>query len=210
MALLTKPGKIQTGELTPVLASAGQFCLRRFLHCIVALCLFSIVLLPAPLRAQDPSYRIKAVFLYNFAQFVTWPENAFADAKAPLVIGVLGRDPFGRILDDTVKGEVVHGRKLEVRRYRTLSEVKGCHILFISPSEQSHMLEILDALQGKPILTVGESESFAVSGGVIRFMSEQNKIRFRINAQSAEEAGLSISSKLLRLAEIVKTERKQQ
>ncbi|MBA4146727.1 MAG: YfiR family protein [Verrucomicrobia bacterium] len=179
---------------------------RRFLRGLFA---FSILYAAAPgqLQAQDPSYRIKAVFLYNFAQFVTWPESAFAGPESPFVIGVLGRDPFGRILDDTVRNEVVNRRKLEVRRYRSVGEVRECQILFISPSEQAQMLRVLNALEEKPILTVAETEFFTRNGGMIRFVTEQNKIRFRINSEAAERAGLTISSKLLRLAEIVRTER---
>lgn len=201
MALLT----LKTVEKRPhdYLQSPGR---RGFLRLLLTVAILAVAL-PQSLTAQDPSYRVKAVFLYNFAQFVTWPEKAFAKADSPLVIGVLGRDPFGRILDETVRGEVVNGRKLEVRRFRSVTEVKECHILFISPSEQPRMLPILDALQGRSILTVGETEQFAINGGVIRFLSEQNKIRFRINTEAAEAAGLTISSKLLRLADIVKTER---
>jgi len=162
---------------------------------------------PVSLQAQDPSYRIKAVFLYNFAQFVTWPESAFADAQAPFVIGVLGADPFGAALDETVQGESIGGRRLEVRRYRSAVEVIGCQILFISSSEAGRLDEILKTLAGRPVLTVGESQDFANKGGMIRFVTTQNKIRFRINVAAAERSGLVISSKLLRLAEIVVDER---
>ncbi len=190
-------------------ASVGSFARSLFLRGM--LLLFVLCLSARPAMGQDAaSYRIKAVFLYNFAQFTTWPESAFDGPKAPFVIGVLGKDPFGTALDATVKGEEIGGRPIEVRRYRTASEIKNCQILFISASEQDRINPIIDSLAKKPVLTVGETERFALNGGMIRFLAENNKIRFRINAEAAEKAGLTISSKLLRLAEIVKTERIRQ
>jgi len=146
---------------------------------------------------------VKAVFLFNFAQFVDWPAGAFPDSTAPLVIGVLGDDPFGPYLDETVRGETVRGRPLAVRRYQQIDEVRTCHILFISASEESRLGNILDSLKHRAILTVGDSPAFAQRGGMIRFVSERNKIRMRINVAAVEAAQLTISSKLLRAAEIV-------
>ncbi|MFN7138296.1 MAG: YfiR family protein, partial [Limisphaerales bacterium] len=158
---------------------------RRFLASLIAL---SVALGGAErLIAQDsPEYQIKAVFLYNFAQFVSWPEEAFNGKEDPFVIGVIGKDPFGSSLDETVRNERINGRRMEVRRYRSVEEVKGCQILFISASEQPRLFQILDALEGRPTLTVGDTENFARNGGMIRFLSERNKIRFRINLQAAQ------------------------
>lgn len=154
-----------------------------------------------------PEYKLKAVFLFNFVQFVDWPESAFTETNSPLVIGVLGNDPFGRALDATVESELVHNRKLEVRRYQKVSEIQKCHVLFISRSETANLKAILAAVKGKTILTVGDSPDFANSGGMIGFFKEQNKIRFRINVQAAKEAHLSISAKLLQLADVVPEKR---
>lgn len=152
-------------------------------------------------RASE--YQVKAVFLFNFAQFVDWPPEAFADSLAPLVIGVVGDDPFGPLLEATVRGETVHARSLEIRRYRRTDDLSTCHVLFISRSETARLAGILAALQGQPILTVSDDEDFARRGGVVGFVTESGKIRFRINLEAARAARLTISSKLLRLAEVV-------
>jgi hypothetical protein len=160
------------------------------------------------LAAQGASaeYKIKAAFLYNFIQYVDWPADAFADKRSPLIIGVLGDDPFGPVLDETVTGESVHTRKLEVHRFRKVNEVKSCHVLFISSSETSKLAATLAPLKGRSILTVAEMDGFTRGGGMIRLVTQQNKIRFRINVTSARQSRLTISAKLLQLAEIVRDE----
>jgi hypothetical protein len=148
-------------------------------------------------------YQVKAVFLFNFAQFVEWPTNALSDTQIPLTIGVLGDDPFDGFLDDTVRGEKVDGHPLAIQRCRNVGDAKNCQILFISRSESSRMETILVGLKDRNILTVSDIEGFAKNGGVIRFVTEGNKIRFRVNLEAAKNANLTISSKMLRLAEIV-------
>lgn len=162
---------------------------------------------PAPLQAQSaPSeYQLKAVFLFNFAQFVEWPDGTFPAAQSPLVIGVLGDDPFGTYLDETVKGETVNGHPLVVRRYTEVEGITDCHILFVSRPQRGDLERVLDSLKGRAILTVGDAERFAGRGGMIRFITDRNKIRLRINLEVAQAANLKISSKLLRPAEIVAT-----
>lgn len=150
-------------------------------------------------------YKVKAAFLYNFAQFVEWPTVAFSDAQSPMVIGVFGNDPFDGYLDELVRGEKVNGRPLHVQRYRQVEEIKTCHVLFISKSEMGQLDGILAGVKGRNILTVGEAEGFATRGGMIRFATEQSKIRLRINVEAAKAANLTISSKLLRLTEIVRS-----
>jgi hypothetical protein len=151
----------------------------------------------APVTSE---YRIKAVFLYNFVQFTDWPSTAFADASAPIVIGILGDDPFGAALDETVAGEIIHDRKLAVRRSRKLDELKDVQLLFVSTSEEKHVDDIVAALQSKPVLLVGESEGFAMRGGIIRFFLADHKVRFAINAAAAKRRGLRLSAQLLKLA----------
>lgn len=159
---------------------------------------------PAALRAQaPPEYQVKAVFLLNFAQFVEWPPEAYAGADAPLVIGVLGADPFGDTLEETVRGERAHGHPLVVQRFRRAQDVRECHILFIAPSENGRLEPALAALPARHVLTVGDGDDFAPRGGTIGFRTAQNKIRLRINLAAAKAADLTISSKLLRAAELV-------
>jgi len=158
--------------------------------------------LPAQTAAAG-EYQLKAVYLFNFAQFVEWPPQAFTDSQAPLIIGVLGEDPFGAFLDETVRDERVNNRPLAVQRYRRVEEIKSCHILFISRSETDRLGQIFARLKGRSVLTVGDGDGFAQHGGMIRFVTEKNKIRLRINLEAAKAASLTISSKLLRPAEIV-------
>lgn len=155
--------------------------------------------LPAQ-TAPSSEYQLKAIFLFNFTQFVQWPAKAFPEIQAPLVIGVLGDDPFGGYLDAAVRGESVNTHSLTVQRYRRVEDIKECHLLFISSSESTRMKEILTALKDRPILTVGDVESFSVHGGMVRFVIEKGRIRLRINEDKAKTAELTISSKLLRLA----------
>lgn len=153
--------------------------------------------------APAREYQLKAIFLFNFSQFVDWPPQAFPDARAPLVIGVLGRDPFGAYLDETVSGETVNNRPLVVRRYGRVEDINTCHILFISRSEADRLERILAGLKDRNILTVADAEGFALRGVMIRLITVENKIRLRINLEAAQAANLRISSKLLRPAEIV-------
>jgi hypothetical protein len=171
-----------------------------------------LLVIPAKLRSGEPSaplkeYQIKALFLYNFAQFVEWPANAFPSAETPITIGVLGDDPFGSDLDAIVQGDRSGNRALKVRRFQRVEEIDGCHILFISQTESSRLEQILSVLKGRSILTVGDAEGFSLRGGMIRFVTENKKVRMRINLDAAKRAGLTLSSKLLRPAEIV-TDRK--
>jgi hypothetical protein len=154
-------------------------------------------------NATSPEFQVKAVFLFNFAQFVEWPAGAFENAQSPLIIGVLGSDPFGRFLDDVVNGERVNGHVLAIRRYRKIEDVEHCHVLFVSGSEGPHVAKIAQALQGRPILTVCDWEGLARHGAIIRFLNEDERVRLQINLAAAKAAGLTISSKLLRSAEIV-------
>jgi len=165
----------------------------------------AILFLVASSLQAEPSaeYRLKAVFLFNFAQFVKWPPQAFPQAQAPLIIGVLGDDPFGADLDETVRGEQVNNHPLLVQRYRRVEDIKTCHVLFISRSDTDRTPDIVAGLKGRGILTVGDIESPATRGAVIRFANEKNKIRLKINMDAAKAADLTISSKLLRAADLV-------
>lgn len=153
--------------------------------------------------AAPTEYEVKAAFLFNFSQFVEWPAAAFADERAALVIGVLGKDPFGASLDEIVRGEVVRGRPLLVQRYQRVEDIEDCHILFIDRSERERLRHILLALAGRPVLTVGDFAGFAQSGGAIRLATVGRRIQLRVNLQAAQAANLTISSKLLRRAHIV-------
>jgi hypothetical protein len=164
--------------------------------------LMASVQLPAQ-QAMKREYQIKAVFLFNFTQFVQWPAAAFPATDSPLVIAILGEDPFGLYLDETVKGEMIDNHPLVVKRYSTVEEVRDCHILFITHADKNDIRRALDDLKVQPVLTVSDVDGFTKMGGMIRFFNENGRIKLRINVQSVSDAELVVSSKLLRLAEIV-------
>ena len=155
--------------------------------------------------AQDraPSAeQVKAVFLFNFAQFVEWPREALPELDRPLIIGLLGRDPFGPFLDATVQGEMVRGHRLQVQRYQTLADVGTPHVLYVSHSESGRLSEILVALSNRPVLTVGEGPGFVRGGGMIAFALLRNRVRIYVNTDAARAARITISSKLLQVADL--------
>ena len=169
------------------------------------------VLTSALLLVQNPrasEYQLKAVFLFNFVQFVEWPVTTAPDAGVPLLIGILGTDPFGPFLDETVRGERLGARPILVRRYRQLTDLEDCNILFISRSENDRVREILSTLKNRPVLTVSDGDGFANQGGMIQFVTDKSRIRLRINLEAAQAANVTISSKLLRVAEIVRPPRR--
>jgi hypothetical protein len=148
-------------------------------------------------------YAVKAAFLYNFAKFVEWPANAFRGVHDPLTLCVLGEDPFGRELDQSVNGKMIDGRPIVVRRSVKLTDLAECRILFVSSSEEPRLAQILAAVDDRAVLTIGEDEAFARAGGIISFVVRQNRVRFQIDRSAAARAGLSIGSRLLELAETV-------
>ena len=155
--------------------------------------------------AQSPrEYQIKAAFLYNFAKFVEWPDDRFADKKAPVVLCVIGIDPFGEILEQTMKGKKIKGRAIIINRIKELENLKSCHLLFVSSSEREDVPQIVGLLSGASVLTTGDMDRFANKGGIINLIKRGNRIRFEINPDAADRAGLKLSSKLLNLATIVR------
>ncbi len=164
----------------------------------------------APLLAQRAArdQDVKATFLFHFCSFVQWPDTAFANPNAPLVIGILGPDPFGTFLDELVKGERVQSCPIEVRRFARVEDARAAHVLYIGNADAPDLGAVLAALRGWPVLTVGESRrrAFVSRGGMIGFVKEHDRLRLRINLDEARAAGLTLNSKLLRLAEIVRTQ----
>lgn len=157
--------------------------------------------------ASEPSLpepQVKALFLFNFTKYVDWPADVFADAKTPIVIGVLGDNKIGDNLQESVKGKSINGREIVIRKIEKGEALNKCHILFISISEKKHLAEILLKTKALPVLTVGETEQFIKHGGVINFVKKEDKIRLEINVDSATESKLQISSKLLNVADVVR------
>ena len=159
--------------------------------------------LPASAGAQHPNRitdedQVKAAFLYNFAKFVQWP--APGDKSHPLTVCVFGDDAFGDVLQSMVGGKSVQGRDIAVRRLRAGEEARACQILFISATQARYTAELLAGASGGAVLTIGETTPFLREGGLVRFHVEGNRLRFEINAEGAQQAGLKISSQLLGIA----------
>jgi hypothetical protein len=166
----------------------------------------ALLMIRAADGAETPSeYQVKAVFVFNFSRFVEWPPQAFSTPNQPFAICILGNDPFGSRLDEAVRGEQISQHPLLIRRLRSVHEADDCQILYIDRSEGGELLQILSALDHRSTLTVSELSDSAERGGMIQFTTENNRIRLRINVESARAAGLIISSNLLRPADIVAT-----
>ena len=177
-------------------------CADRFWACVLFILGFAALDL-APAQAQSKEYQLKAAFLFNFAEFVKWPPDSFPSPTAPFVIGILGDDPFGPALDETIRGEAINNHRLTVVRAQRIEDLKDCQMIFVCQSEQDSVVEILSQLGSRPILTVSEVDSFARNGGDIDFYLSDGKVRFEINPTSAQRCGLKISSQLLSLGKIV-------
>ena len=186
----------------PALSSPSP--LLPFAICHLPLLLISCALLNSPAaRAQEaaPSeFQLKAAFIYNFAKFVEWPAESFPTPHSPFVIGIIGDNPFEDTLAQTVLNKQINGHPFQVVQFKTLADLKSCHILFVSLSERKRLAEILRPLRGASVLTVSDLDHFLPAGGMIQFLMEGNKVRFAINDTTAKTAGLRISSKLLNLA----------
>jgi hypothetical protein len=153
--------------------------------------------------AKAPEYSLKAAYLFNFIQFVEWPSNSFTSEVAPIIIGVLGEDPFVGALDQAIKEKKVHGRSFEIRRSKQIGDLRECQVLFVCASEAKRLSEILPLIKKSGLLTVSDIDRFAEQGGVINFTMENNKVRFEVNMNAATAANLKISAQLLRLAKQV-------
>lgn len=147
-------------------------------------------------------YRVKAVFVYNFTQFIDWPADAFENPQDPLIIGVLGPNPFGTSLDEAVTGEKVGNHPIQVRYYKEVSEINNCHILYINLNQEEEIKRIINALRGRSTVIINDHQEFPRWGGTIRFFINENKVNLVINTAAARAARLRVSSKLLRVAQI--------
>jgi len=183
-----------------------------FLACLPVSSVYSA----AP-SAQYKEYEVKAAFMYNFLKFIDWPEEKKAQAGSQIIIGIIGEDPFGSAAD-ILKDKKVEERDVVIKRFEGLAKLKEqaesgkkeqlealkkCHLLFISPSEKKTAAEIIDIVKKNGVLTVGDTAGFLEAGGAISFFLEENKIRFNINLEAVEKAGVKIRSQLLRLAKKV-------
>lgn len=187
----------------PQITRAGhraRLTLRVWLGCF---CLLGSLMFAAAQSPVAVSGDLKAASVLNCIRFTSWPTSAFSSAKAPLVIGIVGTDPFGKQLDELVAGEVVHNRSLIVKRLRADEDLRLCHAVFVAESEREHLPALLLQLKGNPVLTVSTLNGFAQQGGMINLLQTGAETKLEINQAGAEKANLQISGKLLSLATIV-------
>jgi YfiR/HmsC-like len=160
------------------------------------------------LEQPKPSeFQVETAYLYNFGKFVRWPDRVNADRREAFTICVFGQDPFGSILDASVAGRSIDGKGVIAKRISALREVLNCQILFISSSEEGRLDKILNDLDKAAILTVSDMPQFSERGGMIHFLREGNRVRFDINLTATQNAGLTLSSELLKVAATVKRNR---
>ena len=169
---------------------------------VLALCPAAVA--TAAPSANEPSreYAVKAAFIFNFVQFVEWPAGAFETEDEPLVIGVLGQNPFGDALARAVQGKAVGGHPLVVRHFSDVGSLRRCHLLYAGTTDVETLRQLVVKVRTTPVLTLGESKSFLSVGGMMRFYTEEGKVRFEVNLDAARSARLRISSKLLKLARV--------
>lgn len=165
----------------------------------------SFAILPFIANAQHyTEYEVKAGYLYNFTKYITWPETSFSSDEEPFIIGIYGKDPFGLILYQVLRGQKLYGRNWKIKYYFEVKEIDKCHLLFVARASKTELIAIAEKIKNKPILTVGdEIEDFCETGGIINFTGKYDKKRFQINNNQALKVKLTISSKLLILSRII-------
>jgi len=174
----------------------------RLRHLAFALAAAMVFQVAAP--AQEGEYQVKAAFLFNFAKFVDWPMQTFRTPADPIVICVLGENPFGNAIEETISGKSVGGRTLSVRQISDSQHPWNCQILFVNSSALNEFRALIGRIKGAGVLSVGEAEGFAADGGVINLRVERGNVRLEINVAAAEYTNIRISSRLLSLAEVVR------
>jgi hypothetical protein len=182
--------------------------IRRASFFVIASWLFSNSFPKAlPVNEETVEYPIKLAFLYNFTKFVDWPPGSYHSPDAPLVICIVGHDPFSPDIEGALRSRSVGSHPIEVRTLRPSDIMSVCHMVFVPVTEGDNAAMIVRVLNGSSTLTVGETEGFAVRGGIINLTAEGNKLHFEVNLLAADRAGLKISAKMLALAKIVHDEK---
>jgi hypothetical protein len=153
---------------------------------------------------RQPEYLIKAAYLYNFALFVEWPDDAFADPDAPFVVGILEPDPFGWAIDKTVEGKRINRRRIVVERLQSTQDLRYCHILFVGSADGAATADLTKRLGSLPILIVGDAPKGAAPSGTVSFTVQDDKVGFEIDLQAARRTRLKIGSRILSLARTVR------
>ncbi len=145
-------------------------------------------------------HEVKAAYVYNFAKFVDWPENAFPLNNSPITIGIIGDVEFGILMEKAVKDKMIQERAVRIQNLKWPADLRGCQIVYVTSSEQRRFRQIAESVRNSPVLTITEVEDRSQDKGILNLFIEGGKVQFEINSAGAEQARLKISSKLLRLA----------
>jgi len=198
------PRKRDIRKTSRIHSPAVRSGMRAMVTAIIIVVVPAMLFFCCPGKAgAEQEYLIKAAFLYNFAKFVEWPSAVFVDKTVPLGICVIGQDRFGNALG-TLKNKTVEGRTIVARKGVKAEDIDRCHILFISTSERENLPQILKAIRGAPVLTVGDTDGFARSGVMINLVPIGSRIGFEINLSAVGATPLKISSKLLKLGRTIR------
>lgn len=184
--------------------------INTLIHIVFLFIWVIVFYLPGQINAQPSTseieageYQIKAAYLYNFIKFVEWPDSVFTDPEEPIVLGILGHDPFGNEIDQMLANKLVKGRSVVIKRYNRNDVINDCHLLFISDSEKSYLSHLLQTKLGNsPILNIGDMDNYTESGGMVQFITQNDNIHFAINLKAVNKSGIVMSSRLLKLAKI--------
>lgn len=183
-----------------------MFILKKIPHKYIVLLYMALCVSAQVSTTRE--YQIKAAFLFNFTQFVEWPSRSFPTSQSPAVIGILGTNPFGNYLEETIAGESINKHPLTIQHFNSVDDIANCQVLFVNIQDKNQLQIIIEKLKGKNILTISDANGFSKLGGMIRLYTKNDKINIQVNLEAAKAEDLVISSKLLKLAEIVKTDKK--
>lgn len=182
------------------MAFLNAFATLRQSRRLTVIVMLLVLVTSRPGAPSTLEYEVKAAFLYNFLNFVTWPASAFAAPSDAVRVCVFGSDPFGPVLDRTMQGGTAGTHPVVVDRVRDQNAVTRCSVVFVPREAATRTEEVIGATASRPVLTVGESPEFLAKGGMINFVLEGGKVRFDVNLPAASAHGLSLSSRLLRVA----------
>lgn len=156
--------------------------------------------------ADEPSLeaRVKGAFIFNFVQFTSWPDGTFPKADSPIIVGIVGTTSVSQVLDAIAAQKLVNGRRIELHQFNSTDDLTACHVVILGPDMHDNADRIMRAIRSKEILTIADFDGFTDAGGIIQFFVEDNKERFEVNTLAAERAHLQLSSKLLKLAKVVR------
>lgn len=168
---------------------------------------FSVQSVSAQTSDTETEYRIKALYLFNFAKETEWAAFCFPSSSTPMIIAIVGEDPFGGVIDGALAGKKIGSRSIVIKRFDTVDDIDMCHILFVSESEQKNMDRVVEAAKFWYALTVADFRPFAEKGGIINFIIQNERIRIEYNPAAARDSFIKVSPEIRRVAKVVKTDR---